>query len=89
MVVREKFISPIDYNMKIQLILIDEDTKVTAILTRLGLDEFIKRFKDNHIDYDAFRRLTFDDMNALKLPIDAREKIRSELSRIKSDEIKG
>ena len=34
-------------------------------------------------------KLTPDEMDALKLPIDAREKIRSELSRIKSDEIKG
>ena len=75
--------------MAIQLILIDEDKNVTAILTRLGLDEFIKNFKDNHIDYEAFLKLTVYDMDALKLPIDAREKIRSEISRIKSDEING
>ena len=75
--------------MAIQLILIDEDKNVTAILTRLGLEKFIKDFKDNNIDYEAFLKLTIYDMDALKLPIDARAKIRRELSRIKSDEIKG
>ena len=64
----------------------DTSAFVDLILLRLGLHEFIQVFRDNNVDYEAFKQLSDDDLTALNLRIGDKAKIRKEIQKIQHEE---